>query len=87
MNAIGLNNQEEVFYNLMNEIEKEFYLYFGLKSIQKGLDRTESILDHFKIDKKTRKLNFYLESDLPEEIKRMIVAAYQQVFSNWMPVK
>jgi len=87
MNAVSLNNQEEIFYNLINGIEKEFYLYFGLKSIQKGLNRTESIYDHFKIDKKTLKLNFDMESDLPEEIRKMVVSAYQQVFLNFRPVK
>ena len=79
MKNADLTSQENMFYSLINEIEKEYYIYFGLKAIQKSLE-TERIYDHFILDSNTGQLNFLTNSDLPEEIREMILSAYQRFF-------
>jgi len=83
MKNADLTSQENMFYSLINEIEKEYYIYFGLKAIQKSLE-TERIYDHFILDSTTGQLNFLTNSDLPQEIREVILSAYQKIFS---PIK
>jgi len=71
---------EELFYCMINKVEKEYYLYFGLKSIQKQSSCEERIYDHFILDKETQEIHFRKESDLPLEIRDIITNAYEQVF-------
>lgn len=73
-------DQQEMFYNAINELERDYQLYFGLKSIQKGLNHIERIYDHFRIDPDTRELYFIDNSDLPEEIKGLILKTYNGFF-------
>lgn len=80
MKVADLEKQEEQFYNLINQVEIDYHLYFGLKSIQKKLDNTERIYDHFKIDPETSELTFNEGSDLPQEIKDIILEHYQKMF-------
>lgn len=80
MATAELQKQQELFYNLINKIETEYHLYFGLKSIQKRLNHTESIYDHFVLNIHQPELCFKKESDLPEEIREIVLATYQQVF-------
>jgi hypothetical protein len=79
MKVADLEKQQEIFYQLINQVEIDYHLYFGLKSIQKKLDHTESIYDHFKLDPVVG-LIFNADSDLPEEIRDIIIKAYHQVF-------
>lgn len=81
MTVADLEKQEEQFYNLINRVEMEYHLYFGLKSIQKKMDHTERIYDHFKLDPETFQLTFNEDSDLPQEIREVILDNYHQVFS------
>lgn len=73
-------SQTELFYDLVDEIEKEYYLYFGLKTIQKGLDKDERIYDHFTLNERDHQLQFLAASDLPDEIRSMLICAHQKVF-------
>lgn len=77
---MGAADQQEIFFSTINDVEKDYQLYFGLKSIQKGLDQIESIYDHFKFDKETCELYFTEGSDLPEEIRVLILKAYHEIF-------
>jgi hypothetical protein len=79
MKVADLEKQQEIFYQLINQVEIDYHLYFGLKSIQKKLDHTESIYDHFKLDPVVG-LIFNTDSDLPEEIRDIIIKTYDQVF-------
>lgn len=80
MKVADLETQQELFYHLINQVERDYHLYFGLKSIQKGLDRTESIYDHFVFDHDNFELSFNSDSDLPQEIKDHILEVYHQIF-------
>lgn len=80
MKVADLQKQQELFYNLINQVEKDYHLYFGLKSIQKRLEKTESIYDHFILNPKTSVLQFKEDSDLPQEIRDVIIDSYQQIF-------
>jgi hypothetical protein len=80
MKVADLQKQQELFYNLINQVEKDYYLYFGLKSIQKKLEKTESIYDHFILSPESMFLQFNTDSDLPQEIKDIIIQRYQEVF-------
>jgi len=80
MEATDQQNLRELFYSTINKIELDYSLYFGLKSIQKGLSHIESIYDHFKLDVETLEFGFKLESDLPEEIRSSVCHAYEDVF-------
>ncbi|MBB6500045.1 hypothetical protein [Pedobacter cryoconitis] len=82
MTAADLRNRQELFYRLIDQVEKDYYLYFGLKSIQKGLSYTESIYDHFKLSSETLGLSFNEDSDLPQEIRDLILNEYHGVFLN-----
>jgi len=82
MTAADLRNRQELFYRLIDQIEKDYYLYFGLKSIQKGLSYTERIYDHFKFSSDTLEINFNPGSDLPQEIRDLILNEYHEVFLN-----
>lgn len=73
-------DQQEMFYNAINELERDYQLYFGLKSIQKGLNHIESIYDHFKLDQDTNELYFMDNTDLPDEIKAQITKSYNEFF-------
>jgi hypothetical protein len=73
-------DQQEMFYNAINELERDYQLYFGLKSIQKGLNHIESIYDHFKLDQETNELYFLTDSDLPDEIREDIKKTYNAFF-------
>jgi len=80
MNLSAFKDQHIMFINIIDDIEKEYYLYFGLKTIQKQLDSTERIYDHFKIDRDIQLLTFNKDSDLPEEIRELVFKAFDQVF-------
>lgn len=71
---------EELFYHMINKVEQEYYLYFGLRSIQKKSSCIESIYDHFTLNEETQVFSFQKGSDLPQEIRDTITHAYQQVF-------
>jgi len=80
MEPTELKSLQELFYDKIKSIEEEYHLYFGLRSIQKRLDCTESICDHFNLNCETLEFCFQQESDLPQEIKDTITHTYQQVF-------
>lgn len=80
MKVADLEKQQELFYNLINQVEIDYHLYFGLKSIQKRLAHIESIYDHFKLDPETFELYFNGDSDLPEEIKDIILRTHKEIF-------
>ena len=80
MRVADLQKQQEIFYNLINQVEKDYHLYFGLKSIQKRLEKTESIYDHFVLNSETSSILFKEESDPPQEIRDAIIVVHQQVF-------
>lgn len=80
MKVADLEKQEEQFYNLINQVEIDYHLYFGLKSIQKKLDTTERVYDHFKLDPETFELTFNEGSDLPQEIRDIIQEHHRQIF-------
>ena len=80
MRVADLQKQQEIFYDLINQVEKDYHLYFGLKSIQKRLEKTESIYDHFVLNSETSSILFKEESDLPQEIRDAIIVVHQQVF-------
>lgn len=80
MNAAKGQTQQEQFLQMINEVEKDYHLYFGLKAIQKGLLHPESICDHFRLDNETCAFCFRDESDLPQEIREIILHAYQCIF-------
>jgi len=77
---MGAADQQKIFFSAVNEVEKDYQLYFGLKSIQKGLDKIESIYDHFRFEEETREIYFTDSSDLPEEIRVLILKAYREIF-------
>jgi hypothetical protein len=79
MKVADLEKQQEIFYQLINQVEIDYHLYFGLKSIQKRLDHTESIYDHFTLDSEVGVV-FNADSDLPEEIREIIIRTYHEVF-------
>lgn len=79
MTVADLETQQEIFQQLISQVETDYHLYFGLKSIQKRLDYTERIFDHFKLDEQLG-LSFNEGSDLPDEIRHEIQRVYQQVF-------
>jgi len=81
MRVADLQKQQELFYNLINQVEKDYHLYFGLKSIQKRLEKTESIYDHFILNPETSAIKFKDESDLPQEIRDAILVIYKEVFA------
>ena len=81
MKVADLQKQQELFYNLINQIELDYHLYFGLKSIQKKLDKTESIYDHFIFSADTPAIQFKDESDLPQEIRDVIMLTFKRLFS------
>ncbi|KIO76318.1 hypothetical protein TH53_15285 [Pedobacter lusitanus] len=80
MTAADLHKRQELFYSVIDQVEKDYYLYFGLKSIQKKLTHTESVYDHFILNHDTFELSFDKESDLPQEIRDLIISAYQETF-------
>ncbi len=80
MEPAELKKLEQLFYNMINKVEKEYQLYFGLRSIQKKLDGVESIYDHFNLNGETLEFCFQKESDLPQEIRDNITLAYQEIF-------
>jgi len=80
MKVADLEKQQELFYKLINEVEVDYHLYFGLKSIQKRLENIESIYDHFSLHPETSELLFKEESDLPQEIKDIIILKHHEVF-------
>jgi hypothetical protein len=80
MTATDLHKRQELFYSIVDQVEKDYYLYFGLKSIQKKLNQTESIYDHFILNHDNFELSFDHESDLPQEIRDLIIKAYHQTF-------
>jgi hypothetical protein len=80
MKVADLHKQQELFYNLINQIEKDYHLYFGLRSIQKRLDKTESIYDHFILVTEPPAIQFKEDSDLPQEIREIILQAYHTLF-------
>lgn len=82
MTAADVLKRQESFYTIIDQIERDYYLYFGLKSIQKKLSQTESIYDHFILEHNTFELSFDKESDLPQEIRDLIISAYHQTFSE-----
>jgi len=86
MEPTELKKLEELFYSMINKVEKEYQLYFGLKSIQKKLNTIESIYDHFNLNKETLEFRFRKESDLPQEIRTLIIEVYQQVFLEIKPI-
>ncbi|QNK61832.1 hypothetical protein H7F33_14890 [Pedobacter sp. PAMC26386] len=82
MTAADLQKRQDLFYSVIDQIEIDYYLYFGLKSIQKKLSVTERIYDHFILSHDTFELSFDKESDLPEEIRDLILNAYHERFSE-----
>lgn len=80
MKVADLQKQQELFYDLINQIEKDYHLYFGLKSIQKRLEKTESIYDHFILNPGTAILQFKENSDLPQEIRDIVISIHKRVF-------
>ncbi|MGY0040805.1 hypothetical protein [Pedobacter sp. NJ-S-72] len=78
--AADLHKRQDLFYSVIDQIEKDYHLYFGLKSIQKKLCRTERIYDHFILSHDTFELSFDNDSDLPQEIRDLIINAYHQTF-------
>ena len=82
MRMANLRAQQDLFNQLINRVETSYHLYFGLKSIQKGLMQPESIHDHFNFDCETCVFCFREGSDLPQEIREVILQAYQQVFTR-----
>jgi hypothetical protein len=81
MKVADLHKQQELFYNLINQVEKDYHLYFGLRSIQKKLEKTESIYDHFILVTETPAIQFKEDSDLPQEIRDIIMQTYHTLFS------
>ena len=81
MTAVDLQKRQELFYSIIDQVEKDYHLYFGLKSIQKRLSQTERIYDHFILDQSFG-IFFYPESDLPQEIRDLILDARNQTFSE-----
>jgi len=82
MATTDLHKRQELFYSVIDQLERDYYLYFGLKSIQKKLSQTESIYDHFVLNHDTFELSFDNDSDLPQEIRDLIIDAYCQSFSQ-----
>lgn len=82
MTAVDLQKRQKLFYSIIDQVEKDYHLYFGLKSIQKRLSQTERIYDHFILDHQSFELSFYPESDLPQEIRDLILNAHYETFSN-----
>jgi len=80
MKVADLQKQQELFYSLIDQVEKDYHLYFGLKSIQKRLEKTESIYDHFNLSSDTAAIHFNPDSDLPQEIRDIIINTHHQVF-------
>ena len=58
MTAADLHKRQDLFYSVIDQVEKDYHLYFGLKSIQKKLCQTERIYDHFILSHDT--LNYLL---------------------------
>ena len=79
MKVADLETKKEIFHQLISQVENDYRLYFGLKSIQKKLDYTESIYDHFQLDAEDG-LTFNEESDLPKEIRDEVLQVYGQVY-------
>lgn len=86
MTAVDLQKRQKLFYSIIDQVEKDYHLYFGLKSIQKRLSQTERIYDHFILDHQSFKISFYPESDLPQEIRDLILDACHQTFSEQIKV-
>lgn len=82
MDTVNVQTQQKSFFEMINELEMDYHLYFGLKSIQKGLLKAERIYDHFKLNMETLDLSFSVHSDLPQEIRERILYTYHTVFSE-----
>lgn len=82
MTAVDLQKRQKLFYSIIDQVEKDYHLYFGLKSIQKRLSQTERIYDHFILDHQSLEISFYPESDLPQEIRDLVLDAHHQTFSE-----
>jgi hypothetical protein len=82
MDALELQRLRVSFFSIINNVEMEYSYYFCLHSIQKGLDRIESIYDHFRLDQETLEFHFKLDSDLPLAIREIIWDTHQQIFSQ-----
>lgn len=82
MDTVNVQTLQQSFFEMINELEMDYHLYFGLKSIQKGLLKAERIYDHFKLNKETLDISFTVHSDLPQEIREKILHTYHIVFSD-----
>lgn len=80
MEAAELQKLHVSFFNVINNLEMEYSYYFCLHSVQKGLDKIESIYDHFKLDLETLEVDFCVNSDLPAAIREIICNTHQQIF-------
>lgn len=80
MTTADLHKRQELFYSAIDQVEKDYHLYFGLKSIQKKLTQTERIYDHFILNHDTFELSFDNDSDLPQEIRDLVMNAYHEIF-------
>lgn len=81
-NTSDMQAQQTLFNQLINEVENNYHLYFGLKSIQKGLVQPERIHDHYNFDCETCVFCFREESDLPQEIREIVFQTYCRVFKS-----